>query len=75
MPGKLPDLLDVAGLSLGPMIDPERVLVLWRPDSRYRIAEPVRRPKVRPVLAKDLPAPREDFVSSLDKTVSNLLGH
>ena len=54
-PGDLPDLLDVAGLLLRAVVDPEGVAVRIGPAPGHRIAEPVGLDQVGPVDAQHLP--------------------
>ena len=60
--GDFPDLLDVAGLLLGTMIDPEGALVLGGPAAGNRIVEPVGPDKIGPGNAQYLPLTLQQLV-------------
>ena len=59
---ELPDRLDVAGLGLVAVVDPEREPVLRRPPAGDRVQEPVRVGDVGPRGAEQLPVPGQDPV-------------
>ena len=66
-PGDLPDLLDVADLFLGPVVDAEGVPVGFGAAPGHRVQEPVRLDQVGPQHAEDL-ASKEGSLSSVSET-------
>ncbi len=65
-PGDLPDLLDVARLLLGAVVDAERVPVGRGAPAGHRISEPVRADQVGPLDAEDLPLPGQQPAGGSD---------
>ncbi len=74
-PGDLPDLLDVAGLRLRAMVDPERVTVRGRPAAGHRVAEPVGLYQVGPADPEHLPLAPHELVSGRQHGRPGIPGH
>ena len=72
---QFPDLLDVPGVVLGAVVDPEAIVELGRSSSGYRVEEPVWVLQVLTQRAEELPPPRQHFLGGREDTLPCFVGH